>query len=62
MNKTTCLIYNNVQHYRGGIFKALDQELKIESYRGIKKLDDKELDYFQKELINISLILNKDFL
>ncbi|MGJ8761393.1 MAG: glycosyltransferase [Polaribacter sp.] len=60
MNKN-CLIYNYAQHYRGGVFKALDKDLKIESYFGnkmgdIKKLDYKELDYFKKELINIKLI------
>ncbi|MCL7763382.1 glycosyltransferase [Polaribacter sp. Z014] len=56
-----CLIYNYAQHYRGGIFKALDKDLKIESYFGdkmgdIKKLDYNELNYFKKELTNINLM------
>ena len=58
--KKVSLIYNYAQHYRAGVFKILDQELKIESYFGdkmgdVKKLDYKELKYFKKELINVKL-------
>lgn len=61
MSTKTCLIYNYAQHYRVGIFKALDKDLKIESYFGdkmgdIKKLDYKELDFFRKELTNVNLV------
>ena len=55
-----CLIYNYAQHYRAGIFKLMDKNLKTDFYFGdkineIKKLDYNELNNFKKELKNIKL-------
>jgi glycosyltransferase involved in cell wall biosynthesis len=59
MNRN-CLIYNYAQHYREGIFKLLDSELKCESYFGdkmgdVQKMDYELLNHFQKEVKNVKL-------
>lgn len=60
MENKYCLIYNYAQHYRLGIFKLLNNNLKVDFYFGdklgdIKKIDYSELSNFKGELKNIKV-------